>query len=181
MSRHLRKPIKYTLYTIGAAALVAHYCWYTNDLHDRQVKHQDHLIIAAKAIETPVQLKTTEILVTNYYFGDGSSGKVTASGKKISDFQINDQGMYTYNGMIVIATANQNRLDREMKDGYVSHDLYEILDLEIDGTSYSAIVLDVCGSCYGVEGEAKQRIDVYTTGNVIGKVDGKVHEVHIQN
>lgn len=176
MKRHLRKSIKYSLYTIGLTALAAHYAWYTNDLETRRVEINTPVIIASKALEMPLERKSTDIIVTNYYYGDGSSGKVTASGKKISDFQVNDKGMYTFNGMIVVATANVRRLDWNLKEGYQSHDFYDVLELEIDGQAYEAIVLDICGSCYGVKGEDNQRIDVYTTGNVIGKVDGKLYD-----
>lgn len=176
MKRRLRKPIRYTLYAIGAVAFAAHYVWYINDLASRPVQHIDPIIIEAKALEMPVKEECTDIIVTNYYYGDGTSGKVTASGKKISDFQVNDRGMYTYNDYVVVATANTNRLKWSINEGFKSHDLYEVLDLEIDGERYEAIVLDVCGSCYGVDGEDNQRYDVFTTGNVIGKVKGKLYE-----
>lgn len=184
MGRRLRKEVKVVAYSIMAVALTAHYIWYTNDLKERTTE-MEPIIIEAHAMMTKpagsTEPKTTDILVTNYYYGDGSSGKVTASGKKISDFQVNDKGMYTYEGMIVIATANQNRLNREINEGFIGHNLYEVLTLEIEGTKYEAIVLDVCGACYGVEGETKQRYDVFTTGNVIGKVNGKVYETSIQD
>jgi len=177
--RKLRKPIKHTLYAIGAIALTAHYIWYTHDLEVRRAEIHAPVIIEARALEMP--LESTDIIVTNYYLGDGSSGKVTASGKAIKDFEVNEHGMYTFNGMIVVATANTHRLQWSLKDGYKSHDLHSVLDIEINGTSYEAIVLDVCGSCYGVEGEVNQRIDVFTTGNVIGKVQGKLYETRFQD
>jgi hypothetical protein len=129
----------------------------------------------------PLRIDTTDIIITNYYHGDGSSGTVTASGKKISDFEVNEQGYYTYEGYVVIATANTTRLKWELQDGYRTHELYEIFTIEIDGQHYQSIVLDVCGSCFGVKGESAQRYDIFTVGNVIGKVEGKLHEVSIQN
>lgn len=171
--RKLRKPIKYTLIGMGILALTTHYLWYTNDISERREKQNSNI----QKVEV-FQLETVskEIYVTNYFLGDSSSGTTTASGKQIKDFKVNEQGMYTFNGMIVVATANTERLKWPLRDGYKSHSLYSVLSLEIDGTVYEAIVLDICGSCYGVEGEEKQRYDVFTTGNVIGKVDGKLFE-----
>ena len=110
----------------------------------------------------------TDILVTNYWDGDGSSGDTTASGLTIKDFEVNKEGMYTYDNKIVVATSNLERLNRPIYKGYIT--------LTFNDKSYEAVVLDVCGSCFGVLGETKQRYDVFTTGNVIGKVVGVLHE-----
>jgi hypothetical protein len=178
MMKRIRKSVKTTLISIGVVALAFHYHWYTNDLSERQKAD----VIVDKTIELQtLRIDTTDIIITNYYHGDGSSGTVTASGKKISDFEVNEQGYYTYEGYVVIATANTTRLKWELKDGFRSHELYEILNIEIDGQHYPAIVLDVCGACYQINGETNQRYDIFTIGNVIGKVEGKLHEVSIQN
>lgn len=175
--RKLRKPIKYTLVGIGILALSIHYIWYTNDIKERREEK-----VSFQPFVEMAQLETvsTEIFITNYFLGDNSSGTTTASGKQIKDFGINEQGMYTFNGMIVVATANTERLNWPLNEGYRSHSLYSVLNLEIEGTSYEAIVLDICGSCYGVKGEEKQRYDIFTTGNIIGKVDGKLIETQIK-
>ena len=176
--KRIRKSVKNTLISIGVVALGFHYAWYTNDLKQRSemtVVTDEHITLQ------PLRIDTTDIIITNYYHGDGSSGTVTASGKKISDFEVNEQGYYTYEGYVVIATANTTRLKWELQDGYRTHELYEIFTIEIDGQHYQSIVLDVCGSCFGVKGESAQRYDIFTVGNVIGKVEGKLHEVSIQN
>lgn len=161
--------------TIG---LIAHYTWYTNDLSVRREEYSRllHPVIEVEALEVDEvsQVKTTDVYFTNYHLGDGSSGTTTASGLQIKDFEVNEDGMYTYDGKVVVATANMTRLPRGIAEGYRSHELYEELTIRLNGKDYQAIVLDVCGSCFYTEGEFLQRYDIFTTGNVIGKVIGQV-------
>lgn len=178
--RRLKKDIRTTLKLIGVVALVAYYVWYMVDL-DSRGKQYDNLInpiLEVEAYETdPIdecEEKSTDVYFTNYFMGDGSSGTTTASGLKVTDFEVSDEGWYTYKGMIVVATANATRLKRGFGEGYMSHELYEELTLEISGERHHAVVLDVCGSCYYTEGEFLQRYDIFTTGNVIGKVIGQI-------
>lgn len=117
------------------------------------------------------------VIFTNYYQNDSKgSGDITASGKKIKDFKVNEDGFYTYKDKVVLATANTTRLKRNLYKGYKTHELYDELDIELNGKRYKGIVLDVCGSCYGVSHEDKQRYDVFTTHEVIGKVSGLIYE-----
>lgn len=138
----------------------------------------EHLSIQKIGTLDFIEVYTSEsdILVTNYWPGDGSSGEVTASGLSIQDFDINVEGMYTYNDLIVVATANIERLPKAIHDGYNSHSLYDELTLTFNNTTHGAVVLDVCGACYGMPNEINQRYDVFTIGNVIGKVEGIMHE-----
>lgn len=115
------------------------------------------------------------VIFTNYYLGDGSSGETTASGKKISDFDVNEDGFYTYEGKVVLATANTTRLNWSLKQGYRSHELYEEITFELNDKNYTGIVLDICGSCFGTSHENIQRYDIFTVGNVIGKKEGKIY------
>ena len=120
---------------------------------------------------------STEVIFTNYYVGDGSnSADITASGLTSKDFEVNEDGMYTYQNKVVLATANIERLPRELSNSYNSHLLYTEIDFVIDDKQYLGIVLDVCGACYGVQGEDKQRYDVFTTKNVIGKSLGSIYK-----
>lgn len=82
--------------------------------------------------------------------------------------------MYTYQDKVVLATANTTRYKSNLYDGYQSHELYEVLTIEVNNNQYEAIVLDVCGACYGVQGEQYQRYDIFTTGPVIGLQKGKI-------
>lgn len=103
-------------------------------------------------IEEVKEVKTIEkwnYRLTSYYTGDGTnSGSITASGKKTSDFKINDKGWYTYKGKLVIATASKRLLswDKYKDSKSRMFNLYDELVLEIDGIEYDAIVLDVCGA-----------------------------------
>ena len=115
-----------------------------------------------------------EVIFTNYWNGDGSSSNVTASGLKTSDFTLNSKGWWTFQGKVVLATANSNRLNRALKNGYKSHDLYDEISFDLDGKTYQGVVLDVCGACYGVESETNQRYDIFTNSNVVGKKYGSV-------
>lgn len=181
--RVLRKEVKFALATFLVLALLVHYSWYTNDLSIRREEYSKLINpiaeVEAKEVTNRYTLnliKTTDVYFTNYHIGDGSSGTTTASGLQIKDFEVNDEGMYTYEGKVVIATANMTRLQRGIAEGYRSHELYEELTIKLNGKEYTGIVLDVCGKCYYAEGEFIQRYDIFTTGNVIGKVIGQVIE-----
>ena len=117
-----------------------------------------------------------DVIFSNYGTWDGHSGNKTASGLTINEFEVNEDGMYTYNDKVVLATANVERLPRKLLNSYNSHLLYEEIDFVIDDKQYSGLVLDVCGACYGVQGEDKQRYDIFTTSNVIGLKEGFIYE-----
>ena len=174
----LKKSVKYSLIAILTVGLVAHYTWYTNDLSVRREEYSRllHPVIEveAKEVNEVSQVKTTDVYFTNYHLGDGSSGTTTASGYQIKDFDVNEDNMYTFDGKVVVATANITRLKRGIAEGYRSHELYEEFTIRLNGKEYQAITLDVCGSCFYTEGEFLQRYDIFTTSNVIGKVVGKV-------
>lgn len=178
--RRLKKDIRTILKLIGIVALVAYYVWYLIDL-DSRGKQYDNLINPIIEVETYEEIpideceeKSTDVYFTNYFMGDGSSGTTTASGLKVTDFEVNDDGMYTYEGKVVVATANITRLKRGIAEGYRSHELYEEFTIRLNGKEYTGIALDVCGKCFYTEGEFIQRYDIFTTGNVIGKVVGQV-------
>lgn len=177
MKRKLRKEIKWFIVGfITSQVLQIGLNTYNNSLQREleclELKVQDYKVIEQSRLETLKTVDTTtDILVTNYYLGDGSSGTTTASGYKISDFEVNDDGMYTWNGMIVIATAHESL--GNVKDGFVTHELYEELTLSFNDKEYHAIVLDKCGACtWGYDSEDLQRYDVFTVNGGIGKVNG---------
>ena len=90
--------------------------------------------------------------MTYYYPGDNcASGTITASGLSTKDFTLNDRGWYTYDGKLVVATANKALTKGKWAKKYGSstqrmYNLYDELTLEIDGVDYPAIVLDMCGA-----------------------------------
>lgn len=169
---------------ILAIILITYYSWYTNDLSIRRDEYSLLINPQVKEIDNQSgeeinkmyleEYRKVDVYFTNYHLGDGSSGITTASGLQIKDFEINEENMYTYDGKVVVATANMARLPRGLVEGYQSHNLYEEFTIRLNDKEYEAIVLDLCGACYGVDGEFLQRYDIFTTGNVVGKVIGQV-------
>lgn len=96
--------------------------------------------------------ETLDYRMTYYYPGDNcASGTITASGLSTKDFTLNDRGWYTYDGKLVVATANKALTKGKWAKKYGSstqrmYNLYDELTLEIDGVDYPAIVLDMCGA-----------------------------------
>ena len=136
-------------------------------LERNQTKVLHTLEVAQTTIKQPA-------LFTNYGTWDNESLDITASGHTSKDFKVNELGMYTYEGKIVLATANSSRWDRSLKSGYNSHELYDLIDFELNGNMFAGIVLDVCGACQGLENEELQRYDIYTTSNVVGLTEGQI-------
>jgi len=182
--RRFKKEVKYSLLAIMLITLVIHYTWYINDL---SVRREEYSTLVKPVFEEPKtdsgqeinkmylkEYRKVDVYFTNYHLGDGSSGTTTASGLRIYDFEVNDDGMYTFDGKVVIATANMTRLQRGIVEGYQSHELYEEFSIRLNENEYQAIVLDICGACYGVFDEQLQRYDIFTTSNVIGKEIGQV-------
>lgn len=146
-----------------------------SDIELRQNDIRSELNVSRlKSLE--IMNEPTKVLFTNYGLWDNHSTDTTASMLNTSDFRLNSAGMYTFENKVVIATANLNRLQWALKEGYNSHDLFDELVIEVDGINYDAIVLDVCGACYFVEGEDYQRYDIFTKDNVIGKLEGYIYE-----
>lgn len=87
---------------------------------------------------------------------------MTGSGKKTSDFQVNEKGWYTYQGKVVIATATPYLLNYgySRKEGITYRKYYDTLTIVIDGIAYEAIVLDSCGAAM-----SKNIIDVFVSGS----------------
>ena len=76
----------------------------------------------------------------------------TASGLCMQHMTENENGWYMYNGRLAIATAS-TRLGSSSQKTYK---LYQEVTLVINGKTYPAIVVDVCGAC-----QRKNIIDLY--------------------
>lgn len=82
--------------------------------------------------------------MTSYYPSETSD--CTGSGLCSWDFQVNENGWYTYQGKLVIATATNYLINRfGLGSGVHTYRYYDELILNIDGIDYPAIVLDSCG------------------------------------
>ena len=118
--------------------------------------------------EQPVIQEPTKLdyRMTYYHPNDSTgSGNTTASGKSTKDFTLNENGWYTYNGKLVVATANSSlrSWDRYKNSTQPTYSLYDELVLEINGISYDAIVLDKCGACMN-----SAKIDLYVKDSAHG-------------
>lgn len=180
----LKPVVSKALILITVLLLGIYYAWYINDL---SIRREEYSTLVKPVVEEPKtdsgqeinqmyleEYRKVDVYFTNYHLGDGSSGDTTASGLQIKDFEINEDNMYTYNGKVVVATANMIRIPKGIVEGYNSHKLYEEFTIRLNDKEYPAIVLDICGACYGMFDEQLQRYDIFTTGNVIGKVIGQV-------
>ncbi|MCI5774809.1 MAG: hypothetical protein MR210_09620 [Erysipelotrichaceae bacterium] len=101
---------------------------------------------------------------TSYHPNDAyGSSTCTASGLCVEDFSLNAQGMYLYDDMVVLATANYQATDTQeefsLPADYDQYHYYDQIDLIIDQQKVKGIVLDLCGACYWPEDH--QRYDVF--------------------
>ena len=182
--RRFKKEVKISFLVIITVLFLCYYSWYSNNLNIRRDEYS--LLLNPQVKETDNQsgeeinktyleeYRKVDVYFTNYHLGDGSSGITTASGLQIKDFEVNEYNMYTYDGKVVVATANLTRLPRGIVEGYNSHELFDEFTIRLNDKEYQAIVLDVCGACYGMFDEFLQRYDIFATKNVIGKVIGQV-------
>ena len=97
--------------------------------------------------------------MTSFYPAESSD--CTGSGLCSWDFGINENGWYTYNGKLVVATATQYLANQGwyLADGVHTYRYYDEITLVIDGVEYQAIVLDSCGSSMRTD-----RIDLFVNG-----------------
>ena len=118
-----------------------------------------------------VEEEELEYRMTYYYTNDPTgSTKITASGITTDQFKINQHGWYTYNGKLVIATANKRLLswDKYKNSTQKMFNLYDELTLIINDVEYQAIALDVCGACM-----LSNKIDLFVKDRASG-LDTKI-------
>ena len=100
--------------------------------------------VPEKEVEVIEEPTTYTTRMTSFYSGDEyNTGSITASGLGENDFGINENGWYTYQGKLVIATASTRLGYTDMR----TYNLYDDINVIIDGIRYEGIVLDVCGAC----------------------------------
>lgn len=99
-----------------------------------------------------------ETRLTSYY--PRRPIKPTGCGLGIEDFGVNENGWYTYNGQLVVATATNYLLNYgwRYEEGVRLYNYYDNLILNINGEDYEAIVLDSCGICM-----TTGRVDLFVT------------------
>lgn len=120
-------------------------------------------------IEVP---RSKQYRLTSYYTEDGyGTTSCTGSGKCTNDFQVNENGWYTYKGKLVVAAATYECLNSSYGacgkwntpvEGRKYFKYYEEIQVVIDGTTYDAIVLDSCGASMYLD---EDRIDLFVTNS----------------
>ena len=90
-----------------------------------------------------------EARLTSFYPRGNIVSTTTGCGLDVRDFEVNENGWYTYDGKLVIATATDYLLNYgwKLNEGVRLYTYYDVLILNIDGKDYEAIVLDSCGIC----------------------------------
>ena len=99
--------------------------------------------------------------MTSFWANDGyGTGDCTGSGLCSWDFGVNENGWYTYNGKLVIATATTYLANQGWytAPGVHLYKYWEELVLTIDGVEYDAVILDSCGNCMKTD-----RIDLFVS------------------
>ena len=113
-------------------------------------------------VETPEPIQdvyTTRM--TSFWANDGyGTGECTGSGLCSWDFQVNENGWYTYDGKLVIATATTYLANQGwyVADGVHLYRYGDEVTLVIDGVEYDAIVKDSCGNCMKTD-----RVDLFVS------------------
>lgn len=109
------------------------------------------LLIPMKPVKAEIEGYTVtyeyETRLTSYY--PTRANIETGCGLKYNNFDVNENGWFTYDGRLVIATATDYLLNYGWKlaDGVRTYEYYQELILNIDGVDYLAVVLDSCGLC----------------------------------
>lgn len=109
-----------------------------------RIKNDNYVNIAGETVSTSGYFGGNKVTCT--WFKDAT----LASGITRGQMKYNSsKGWWEYKGQIVVATAS-DRLKKYLVGGPARPDihyfnLYDTLELKIDGTWYKAIVLDVCG------------------------------------
>lgn len=109
------------------------------------------LLIPMKPVKAEIEGYTVtyeyETRLTSYYPTRANSE--TGCGLTFNNFDVNENGWFTYNGRLVVATATDYLLNYGWKlgEGVRTYEYYQELILEIDKVDYLAVVLDSCGLC----------------------------------
>lgn len=109
------------------------------------------LLIPMKPVKAEIENYTVtyeyETRLTSYY--PTRANTTTGCGLGFNNFDVNENGWFTYDGRLVIATATDYLLNYGWKlaDGVRTYEYYQELILNIDGVDYLAVVLDSCGLC----------------------------------
>lgn len=146
------------------------------------VKQEEIVLPSEIVINEEKQEETKEVIekpkeyisyrLTSFWANDDyDTSSCTGSGLCEEDFDINNNGWYTYNGKLVLAAATYECLYSHsgacnnwniMKEGKIYYNYYDEIEIIIDGNTYGGIILDSCGVCMHIDYE--QRLDLFISG-----------------
>ena len=172
--RNLKMNKNFTKVLLLLGATTLYLALFTNDKEIiKEVEQvQEQLEPTIIELEPSTVIDQHTYRMTSYYTNDSTgSGKCTGSGLCVSDFKVNENGWYTYNGMIVMAGATNECLNshtgacnsyNNIVVGRIYFDYYDTFAVVIDNIEYDAIILDSCGASMYV---AENRIDLFVAGS----------------
>lgn len=121
---------------------------------------EEYVEVVEETYVEPVVEVSNEYTTRMTSFYPAESSDCTGSGLCSWDFGINENGWYTYNGKLVVATATQYLANQGwyLAPGVHTYRYYDEITLVIDGVEYQAIVLDSCGNCCKTD-----RVDLFVS------------------
>lgn len=119
---------------------------------------EEYVEVVEETYVEPVVEVSNEYTTRMTSFYPAESSDCTGSGLCSWDFGVNENGWYTYNGKLVVATATQYLANQGwyLAPGVHTYRYYDEITLVIDGVEYQAVVLDSCGSSMRTD-----RIDLF--------------------
>ena len=136
------------------------------ELIEENAKLRDKVDSYKNVVEVS-SVRKESILISNFY------DYITASGFTQNDVYV-ENGYFKYDGYFIVATPIESRYDGGLYEGYNNYELYDIINIKLNDEWVEAIVLDVCGACYGLPHESRQRYDIWTTHDFIGLQESEV-------
>ena len=130
----------------------------------KQTKYEQKLIVSINEQQEEIKNEVLQInntiytpyRLTSYYTGDKTgSGEYVGAGIHTSQFEINENGWYTYKGKLVVASATNECLKskhgpckkwNEKKSDKHYYNYYDEIKIIIDEVEYEGIILDSCGA-----------------------------------
>ena len=110
---------------------------------EEEEKKENPPVVETPKQETPVVNHYRARLTSFWPSENNWENKCTASGLCMDHMTENEYGWYMYKGRLAIATASTRLGSTNQK----TYKLFQELNLVINGKTYPAVVVDVCGAC----------------------------------
>lgn len=130
------------------------------EVEELEEVEEEYVEVVEETYVEPVVEVSNEYTTRMTSFYPAESSDCTGSGLCSWDFGVNENGWYTYNGKLVVATATQYLANQGwyLASGVHTYRYYDEITLIIDGVEYQAIVLDSCGNCCKTD-----RVDLFVS------------------